>query len=113
MAPDLPAMIERTTRLRATLAGSPLSEALLEEIEDALCAGYAGALSGDAWSMRTERRLRELVGDGLTPARRRELRAVASESERLAHDLVVLRQELAELRHDRDRLHTARPVPSA
>ncbi len=106
-------MIDRTARLRAASAGAGSSEALLEEIEDALCAGYAEALTGDAWSMRTEQRLRELVDDVLTATGGRELRAVAKEHARFQGELVALRRHLAELRHNRDRLRAALPVSSA
>lgn len=81
----------------------------MEEIEDALCAGYAGALAGDAWCMRTERALSELVGAASAVA----LCEVASERKRVQGELSALRRELGELRRDRDRLRAALHEPAS
>lgn len=102
MAPDLATMIERVAALRAQVRARS-GGALLAEIEDTLTEGYAHALSGDAWSMRSEQRLHDLIHSE-SPVRGRELRALAYEHARFQGDVIALRRELAELRHDRDRL---------
>ena len=96
-------MIERVAALRADVRGRTPGDALLAEIEDTLTEGYAHALSGDAWSMRSEQRLHDLIYSE-SPVRGRELRALANEHARFQRDVLALRRELAELRHDRDRL---------
>jgi ABC-type phosphate transport system auxiliary subunit len=79
------------------------TEALLAQIDDRLTEGYAWALSGDAWSMRTEQLLHELDGDTLA-VDDRGLRLLAREHVRFRRDLIALRRELAALRRERDRL---------
>jgi hypothetical protein len=104
MRPDLTTVIERVAELRERAhAGAP-DVRLLAEIEDTLTEGYAHALAGDAWSMRSEQRLHELISDADSPVRGRELRSLAGEHARFQNDVMSLRRELAALRHDRDRL---------
>ena len=79
------------------------TEALLAAIDDRLTEGYAWALSGDAWSMRTERLLHELGSDTLA-VHDRGLRLLAREHARFRRDLIALRRDLAALRRERDRL---------
>ena len=79
-------------RVRSTseqLAGLPARDVAIQEIEDALCEGYAEALAGDAWLTDNERRLHELIDDASLAARGRELR-----------------RELAELRRQHDRVRS-------
>ena len=97
-------MIERVAALRVHVRGRTSGHALLAEIEDTLTEGYAHALSGDAWSMRSEQRLHDLISNSESPVRGRELRALATEHARFQNDVIALRRELAELRNDRDRL---------
>lgn len=97
-------MIERVAALRAGVRGRTSRDALLAEIEDTLTEGYAHALSGDAWSMRSEQRLHDLISNPESPVRGRELRALTYEHARFQSDVIALRRELAELRNDRDRL---------
>ena len=104
MSPDLKVMTERVMRLREDLARRPRSRALLEEIEDVLTEGYARALTGDAWSTRTEQRLHELINDVDAPLHGRDLRAIATDHAGFQRDLIELRRELTELWHARDRL---------
>jgi len=106
MRPDLATMIERVIALRAQAHERARSadEFLLDEIEDVLTEGYAYALAGDAWSMRSEQRLHELINDAQSPVRGRDVRSLAAEHGRLQREVVALRRELAELRHERDRL---------
>jgi len=104
MSPDLRLMIERVTGLREQLAFRAPSQAVLDEIEDVLTEGYARALTGDAWSMRTEQRLHELISDASTPVRGGDLRAIAADHASFQRDLIDLRRELTELWHARDRL---------
>ena len=106
MSPDLKVMIERVVRLREDLAGRQPSRALLAEIEDVLTEGYARALTGDAWSTRTEQRLHELISDASTPVRGGDLRAIATDHASFQRDLIELRRELTALWHARDRLRT-------
>ena len=114
MRPDLASIIERVETLRAQTRARAdrADEALLEQIEDLLTEGYACALDGDAWSMRSER-LHELISDSGSPVRGRELRKLASEHARFQREIVALRRELAELRHDRDRLRAGPRAASA
>lgn len=106
MRPDLASIIERVAALRAQPAvrAGGADDALLAQIEDMLTEGYAHALDGDAWSMRSEERLHELISDSESVVRGRELRQLAAEHARFQREVVALRRELAELRHDRDRM---------
>jgi hypothetical protein len=79
------------------------TEALLAQIDDRLTEGYAWALSGDAWALRTEQCLHALASDTLS-VDDRGLRLLAREHARFRRDLVALRRELAALRRERDRL---------
>lgn len=109
MRPDLATMIRRVEAMRARLATvAAADEALLESVEDMLTEGYAHALDGDAWSIRSEERLHELISDTDSPVRGRELRMLAADHARCQHEVITLRRELAELRHDRERV-PARP----
>lgn len=104
MHPDLVTIVGRIGALRERSARAAGAQALLLEIEDALAEGYSHALAGDAWSMRVEQRLQELLTNADVPVRGRELRMLASDHDRVQHDLIALRRELAALRRDRDRL---------
>ena len=99
-------IIERVEALRAQagVRAGGADDALLAQIEDMLTEGYAHALDGDAWSMRSEERLHELISDAGSVIRGRELRQLAAEHARFQREIVALRRELAELRHDRDRM---------
>ena len=97
-------MTERVAALRVHLRGKAPGDRLLAQIEDTLTEGYAHALSGDAWSTRSEQRLHDLISDAESPMRGRELRALANEHASFQSDVVALRRELAALRQDRDRL---------
>lgn len=106
-------MTERVVALRDRVRRPAASEALSAEIEETLTEGYAHALSGDAWSMRSEQRLHDIINDPDSPARGKEIRALANEHAAVQRDIFSLRRELAELRQDRDRLRTgsaARPA---
>ena len=107
MRPHLAPAIERVARLRGEATGRIDSAAALAEIENVLCEGYALALTGDAWSSRTEQRLHELISDASVPGRGRELRALGGEHARCRQELIALRSELAELRREHTRLLTA------
>ena len=95
--------MEHVARLRDACVGCTPSDALVAEIEDTLTTGYAWALIADACFMRIEERLREAVADasGLAAVK---LRALGGEHARLQEDLTTLRQALAGLRSDRDRV---------
>lgn len=105
MRPDLPTIIQRVALLHAHACRPAPDETLLTQIEDMLSEGYAQALTADAWSIRTEQRLHELLNN--PKVRGRELRSLTKEHASVQRDVVVLRRALAELRHDRDRLHAA------
>ncbi len=113
MSPDLSAMIERVTRLCDELTRRKPSASLIAEIDDVLTEGYARALTGDAWSTRTEQRLHELMSDPTAPVRSADLRAVAGDHAGFQRDLVELRRSLAELWHTRDRLSAGSRSASA
>ena len=106
MRQELAEMTERVSALHGRAASSTPAEPLLDEVEDALAAGYAQALAGDAWSMATEQRLHELISDPDVPVRGRELRKLAGEHAACQRDLIDLRRELAALRDERDRLRS-------
>jgi hypothetical protein len=97
-------MIAKVAELREMWASHTPTEALLAQIDDALTEGYAWALTGDGWSMRTEQRLHELVSDTTVSFADGDLRGLAREHARFRRDLIGLRGELAALRRDRDRL---------
>ena len=103
MRPELATMTERVAALRERSAAPAAAEAVLDEIEDALAEGYAQALAGDAWSMRSEQRLHDLISS-VDPVRGGDLRTLAGDHTRFQHDLIELRRELAALRRERDRL---------
>lgn len=115
MRPDLASIIKRVEALRAQTDVRPgeADEALLAQIEDLLTEGYAHALDGDAWSLRSEERLHELISDTDLVVRGRELRQLASEHARFQREVVALRRELAELRHHRDRVQALARATSA
>ena len=104
MSPDLAAMTAQVAELRKVSEASSATEALLARIEDRLTEGYAWALAGDAWSMRTEQRLHELCSGTLVIVDDRDRRGLAREHIRFRRDLTALRRELAALRRERDRL---------
>lgn len=104
MSPDLTALIWRITQLREDLARSSASRELMADIDDVLTEGYARALTGEAWSTRTEHRLHELITDATTHIQAGELREIAADHATFQRDLIELRRELAELWHERDRL---------
>lgn len=106
MRPDLETATNRVAALRARLVGMPDDDALVQEIEDALCAGYVEALAGDAWTTQTERRLQALIDDDSIAGRGRALRLVAREHGDVQHLLITLRRELAALRRQHDRLRS-------
>jgi hypothetical protein len=97
-------MIVQVAGLCEMSASTTATQALLAQIEDRLTEGYAWALTGDAWSMRTEHRLHELGSDTLVVVDDHDLRALAREHARFRRDLIALRRELAALRRERDRL---------
>jgi hypothetical protein len=97
-------MIGQVAALREVSASRPPSEALVAQMEDGLTEGYAWALTGDAWSMRTEQRLHELGSDTVAAVVVGVLRALTREHARFRRDLNALRRELAALRRERDRL---------
>lgn len=113
MRTDLMTMTERVIALRHRVRRPATSDALFAEIEDTLTEGYAHALSGDAWSMRSEQRLHELISDVESPVRGKEIRALANEHAAVQRDVIALRRELAELRQDRDRLRDCSHARSA
>jgi hypothetical protein len=106
-------MIDRVARLCDGLAGRRPSSALMAEIDDVLAEGYARALNGDAWSIRTEERLHELISDPEVPVRGRHLRAVATDHAGFQRELIELRRRLAELGGERERLRDGSKSPSA
>ena len=104
MRPDLDAMIDQVSRLRVHAGKAGADTTLAAKIEDALSAGYAVALAGDAWSMKSEVRLHKLISDVTVPVRGTQVRELTSEHASFERDLIALRRALAELRRERDRL---------
>ena len=107
MSPDLATVTAHVAQLREVSENSTATEALLVQIEDRLTEGYAWALTGDAWSMRTEERLHELRSDTLV-VDDHDHRALARGHIRFRRDLTALRRELAALLRERDRLRADR-----
>lgn len=112
MRPDVETATERVAAVRARLACLPPLDLHVQEIDDALCEGYAQALAGDAWLTRTERRLHELIDDPSLAVAGSELRALAGERGVLERSVIALREELAALRHEHERLGTGSPASS-
>ena len=112
MSPDLTAMIRRITQLRERLASTSVTRELRAEVDDVLTEGYSRALTGDAWSTRTEQRLHELITGTGTPVGS-ELRVIATDHAAFQRDLIELRRELTELWHARDALGAGARVVSA
>lgn len=104
MRPDIETAVEHVAAARVRLGRAPLGEVDAQEIEDALCKGYAQALAGDAWLAQTEQRLHELIEDRSRPVRGRDVRALAAEHGDFQHGLIALRRELAAMRREHDRL---------
>lgn len=101
---------ERVIAIRARIAGLPDDDAVIREIEDALCEGYAHALAGEAWLAESERQLHALIDDDTHPPDRgRDLRALAGERSDVEREVIALRRELEALRgeHHRMRSHAA------
>ena len=84
--------------MRADSAAQDESEVSLADVENVLTEGYAEALAGDAWTMRAERTLQDLLQSAASPARALSLRALAREHAAFQYELIALRRELAALR---------------
>ena len=106
MRPDVHSATERVVAIRVQVTGLATGDVSRQEIEDALCAGYAEALAGDAWLAKAERRLHELMDDPSGTVSGRELRTLAGERTEFERGLLALRDDLAALRRMHDRLRT-------
>jgi predicted nucleic acid-binding Zn-ribbon protein len=104
MRVDIDAAIERVAAIRTRLAQPAQAAVPLDEIEDALSEGYAQALACDAWLIRADQRVRELIDDTSRTVSGRELRALTGEHGDVQRELVALRRELAALRDEHERL---------
>lgn len=113
MRPDVVTAIDRAVAVRARLARSPDPTQLADEVEDALCEGYAQALAGDAWLAERERRLHELIDDMTSEIRGRDVRALVHEHGDFQRRVITLRRELESLLRDHDRLRAGCHAPSA
>jgi len=102
--------VENATKLviaaRARVARLPPGVVAVGEIDDALTQGYAQALEGDAWLMRAEERLHELIDDASAPTRGRELRTIARDHDDYQRSVIELRRELEALRLERTRMRS-------
>ncbi len=105
MSPDLIALIARISQLREDLASRSATRELMADIDDVLTEGYARALTGEAWSTRTEERLHELIADPEAHVRVGELRAIAADHAAFQRNLIELRRALTLLWHARDELN--------
>lgn len=106
MRPDVEAATERVLSARARLGRAPERDDLSDDVEDALCEGYAQALAGDAWLTDGERRLHELIDDTSLAFRGREVRELAREHADFQRQVINLRYELEALRREHDRLRS-------
>ena len=91
-------MTARVAQLRAETAARARSDVSRAKIADVLTEGYARALAGDAWAMRAERQLHDLLCDSASPNRGVSLRALMREHASFQAELMTLRRELAALR---------------
>ncbi len=91
-------MTARVAQMRADTAARDETAVSLAEVEDVLTEGYAEALAGDAWAMRAERALHEILYSSASPDRGLSLRALVREHAAFQHELIALRRELAALR---------------
>jgi uncharacterized small protein (DUF1192 family) len=104
-----PAVERATRRVAATrdrVADLPIRDVAIAQIEDALGMGYAQALAADAWLMRAEHRLHELIDDASPAGNGHELRTLASERIAVRERVAALRDELARLRGEHDRVRS-------
>lgn len=108
MRPDVQMARERVVAVRARVERVADQEALTDEVEDALCEGYAQALAGDAWLTEGEQRLHELIDDASIESRGTALRALVRENGELQRHVILLRQELELLRREHDRRREGR-----
>lgn len=113
MRADVDTATERIIAARLRLAAVPARAVRLQEVEDVLCEGYAQALAADAWLMKTEGRLHELIDDASLAARGRDIRSLSGEHGRVQRSVMELRRELAALRAEHDRLRTRSHASSA
>lgn len=113
MRPDVQSATARVIETREQLAPLPAGELPAQEIEDALCVGYAEALAADAWLTRAEERMWELIDDPSLPVRGSELRALTAERADYQRSVTALRRELAALRNERDRVRSVSHTRSA
>ena len=111
--PDLATMTERVTRLRRDVVDGSPTEELLTAVNDALAEGYAQALDGDAWSMRVNQDLHDLISEAVGNDRDQRLRSLSNERLICQRELDELRRALVGLRAARDRLRARSRAPSA
>jgi hypothetical protein len=90
-------LIERLERLAVRADSSSGDAELLAEIEDALSAGYADALSGEGRLVQLEDRLDALLNSS-GEARAEELRRIVTEHRALERSVARLRAALEPLR---------------
>lgn len=103
MRPEIGTATDRAAAVRARLARTADPDLLAEEVENALCGGYAQALAGDAWLAESERRLHDLIDDSTIELRGRDLRALMREHGAVQRRIIALRCELEALRREHDR----------
>ncbi|MEY2513473.1 MAG: hypothetical protein QOJ89_831 [bacterium] len=96
----------QVTATRDRVAGLPFRDVAIAQIEDVLGMGYAQALAADAWLMRAEHRLHELIDDASPAGYGRELRRLAGERIAVREGVCALRDELARLRGEHDRVRS-------
>lgn len=113
VAPELPQITLRIARLCERVRASPGRPSLLCEVEDALCDGYAHALAGDAWSMRAQARMLELIGAAHAPGGATGLHALAREHFEFEAHLTALRVQLSALKDEYRALRVRAPLVPA
>jgi hypothetical protein len=103
MHPDLRPISERVAAL-CSAARRDDGTVSAQAVESVLCDGYAEALAADAWSAQTERRMQQLIIAIPAEGAARELRTLARGHTEFQQQLMVLRQGLAALRAQFERL---------
>lgn len=93
---DAADLVERLDALAAHATEAERLTPGLQQLEDVLSVGYAGALSGEARMMRLEQELDELL-DTADEHRARDLRLIIREHRSLERSVARLRASLARL----------------
>jgi hypothetical protein len=100
-------IVTRIDRLYSRASEARPTGPLLRDVEDGLAEGYAEALAGEARSRRLAERVEALVETLDEPGAAVELARIVPEKRKLDAQVAVLRERLALLREQFERLRAA------